>query len=73
MSGAESVFWIAAAAIIILLDLWAIVSVFRSDKGVEVKSLWAIGIALFPVLGLALWGLFGPRGITPPSAPEQSK
>lgn len=73
MSGAVSVFWIAAAVIIISLDLWAIVSVFRSDKGVEVKSMWAIGIALFPVLGLALWGLFGPRGITPPSAPGHSK
>ena len=73
MSGAESVFWIAAAAIIILLDLWAIVSVFRSDKGVEVKSMWAIGIALFPLVGLALWGLFGPRGITPPSSAGHSK
>lgn len=72
MSGVESVLWIAAAAVIILLDLWAIISVFRSDKGVEVKSMWAIGIALFPLLGLALWGLLGPRGVASSSASGRS-
>ena len=33
MSGEISLLFIALGVIIILLDLWAIVSVFRSDKG----------------------------------------
>lgn len=74
MSGEFSLLFIAIGAIIILLDLWAIISVYRSDKGVEAKALWSLGIALFPVLGLALWGLFGPRAMSPaPSSTGHSK
>lgn len=74
MLGEFTLLFIALGAIIILLDLWAIVSVYRSDKGVEAKALWSLGIALFPLLGLVLWGIFGPRGMAnPPSSPEHSK
>ncbi|EKT4520961.1 PLDc_N domain-containing protein [Pseudomonas putida] len=69
-------FWIAVAAIILLLDLWAIVSVFRSDKRDSTKILWALLLVIFPVIGLVIWGLFGPRGIKPgtgPTSPEHSK
>lgn len=69
-------FWIAVAAIILLLDLWAIVSVFRSDKRDSTKILWALLLVIFPVVGLVIWGLFGPRGIKPgtgPTSPEHSK
>lgn len=65
--------WIALAALIVLLDLWAMVSIFRSDKPVETKALWSLVLILFPILGLVIWGLFGPRGISPPSSPEHSK
>jgi len=65
---------IALAAIIILLDVWAIISVYRSSKSVNSKALWSLLIALFPVLGLIIWGAFGPRGmVPPPSSPEHSK
>lgn len=47
MSQATSYFSIAVAVIILLVDLWAIVSVFRSDKTVGVKAAWAIGLILF--------------------------
>lgn len=74
MLGEFTLLFIALGVIIILLDLWAIVSVYRSDKGVENKALWSLGIALFPLLGLVLWGIFGPRGMAhPPSSPEHSK
>lgn len=74
MSAPFSYFWIAMAAILILLDLWAIISVFRSDKSVGTKALWALGISLFPILGLAYWGIAGPRGLVRgPSSPEHSK
>lgn len=74
MSNAAMYLWIALAGLIVLLDLWAIVNVFRSDKTVGTKSLWALGIALFPVLGLVYWGIAGPRGLgRGPSSPEHSK
>ncbi|WP_220814338.1 PLD nuclease N-terminal domain-containing protein [Pseudomonas paralcaligenes] len=74
MLGEFTLLFIALGVIIILLDVWAIVSVYRSDKGVESKALWSLGIALFPLLGLVLWGIFGPRGMAhPPSSPEHSK
>ncbi|MCY1268465.1 hypothetical protein D3C76_643730 [compost metagenome] len=67
-------FWIAVAGIIVLVDVWAIISVFRSDKSVGTKSLWALGISLFPVLGLICWGIAGPRGHgRGPSSPEHGK
>jgi uncharacterized membrane protein len=74
MNEAASYFSIAVAVIILLVDLWAIVSVFRSNKSVGVKAAWAIGLIVFPVLGLIVWGIAGPRGIKEgPSSPEHSK
>jgi len=69
-------FWIAVAAIILLLDLWAIVSVFRSDKADATKIMWALLLVVLPVIGLAIWAIAGPRGIkrgTGPSSPDHSK
>jgi hypothetical protein len=74
MSEATSYFAIAMAVIILLVDLWAMISVFRSDKPVGVKAAWAIGLIIFPVLGLIVWGVAGPRGIKEgPTSPEHSK
>ncbi|AMS18003.1 hypothetical protein A3218_28335 [Pseudomonas chlororaphis] len=76
MTDLVSYFWIFVAAMIILLDLWAIISVFRSSKSTGVKVMWFLGIVIFPVLGLIAWGIAGPRGIKPgsgPTSPEHSK
>jgi hypothetical protein len=74
MSEATSYFSIAVAVIILLVDLWAIISVFRSDKTVGVKAAWAISLIIFPVIGLIVWGVAGPRGIkVGASSPEHSK
>lgn len=76
MSDPLAYFWIALAVIIILVDLWAIVSIFRSDRPDGIKVAWFAGIVLFPVLGLIVWGIWGPRGIkagTGPTSPEHSK
>lgn len=74
MSEATTCFAIAVAVIILLLDLWAMISVFRSDKTVGIKAAWAIGLIIFPVLGLIVWGVAGPRGIKEgPTSPEHSK
>ncbi|MCM2361507.1 MULTISPECIES: PLD nuclease N-terminal domain-containing protein [unclassified Pseudomonas] len=74
MSEATSYFAIAVAVFILLVDLLAIVSVFRSDKTVGIKSAWALALIIFPVVGLVVWGVAGPRGVKEgPSSPEHSK
>ena len=66
--------WIALCAMLVALDVWAIVSVFRSSSTITGKSLWALVIALFPLLGLIAWAIAGPRGMgSGPSSPEHSK
>lgn len=57
MNGLASYFWIAVAAILLLIDLWAIVSVFRSDKTDAVKAAWALLIVALPLVGLGIWGV----------------
>ncbi|MDB6052439.1 MAG: hypothetical protein JWR17_5185 [Pseudomonas sp.] len=74
MSDDMSYFGIGIAVIILLVDLWAIVSVFRSEKTTGTKAAWAIGLIVFPVLGLIVWGVAGPRGVKAgPTSPEHSK
>ena len=74
MSELARYFWIAVAVLLLLVDLWAIVSVFRSDKSVGTKAGWALLLIVLPVLGLVIWGAAGPRGVKEgPSSPEHSK
>ncbi|NUT67773.1 PLDc_N domain-containing protein [Pseudomonas sp. ICMP22404] len=74
MSESASYFGIAVAVLLLLVDLWAIVSVFRSDKSTGTKAGWALLLVILPVLGLIIWGVAGPRGIKEgPSSPEHSK
>lgn len=48
--------------IILALDIWAIINVYKSDREVGVKVLWILLIALLPVVGLVIWTIAGPRG-----------
>ncbi|MFP3678536.1 MULTISPECIES: PLD nuclease N-terminal domain-containing protein [Pseudomonas] len=74
MSELTHYFWIAAAIIIFLVDLWIIVSVSRTDKTGGIKAAWIIGLIIFPVIGWIVWGLAGPRGVKEgPTSPEHSK
>ncbi|MBC3952431.1 MULTISPECIES: PLD nuclease N-terminal domain-containing protein [Pseudomonas] len=69
-----SLFVIGAVLIIVLLDLWAIVSVYRSTKRSGTKLGWAILIVVLPFVGLVIWGITGPRGVAiPPTSSEHSK
>lgn len=66
--------WIAVVAVLLLLDLWAINSVWRADRSSGSKALWTAVIVLLPLIGLVIWGIAGPRGVTKgPSSPEHSK
>jgi hypothetical protein len=69
-----TLFTLAAVVIILALDAWAIVSVMRSTKTSGTKLGWAILILVLPLVGLAIWGIAGPRGVAiPPSSSEHSK
>lgn len=69
-----SLFSIAVAVIIFILDVWAVASVWRSTKSSGTKIGWTILIFAMPVIGLVIWGVMGPRGIArPPSSPNHSK
>ncbi len=61
MSDVMSYLAIALAGIVIVLDLLAIISVFKSDRSIGAKALWALGIAIFPILGLVFWLIVGVR------------
>lgn len=70
----ESIFWGAASLIVALLDIWALVSVWRSTKASGTKVAWTLLILILPLIGLAIWGIAGPRGVAvPPSSDSHSK
>lgn len=48
--------------IILALDIWAIINVFKSGASTGTKVLWILLILLLPVLGLIIWAIAGPRG-----------
>ena len=47
--------------IVLVLDIWAIVSIFGSSASTGAKVLWILLILLLPVLGLIIWFFAGPR------------
>lgn len=66
--------WVAIGVIVLLVDLWAITSVWHTTKSASTKMGWAVVIVVLPVIGLAIWGIAGPRGVAqPPSSKEHSK
>ena len=69
-----SIFIIAVGIIILLVDLFAINSVWRTTKPSGTKVGWAVLILVFPLIGLAIWGIAGPRGVAvAPTSKEHSK
>jgi len=66
--------WVAIGVIVLLVDLWAIASIWHTTKSSGTKLGWAIVILALPVIGLVIWGIAGPRGVAqPPSSKEHSK
>ncbi|WGF90556.1 PLDc N-terminal domain-containing protein [Marinivivus vitaminiproducens] len=48
--------------IILVLDIYAIVKTLQSSAGTGAKVIWILVILVFPVVGLLLWFLLGPKG-----------
>jgi len=47
--------------LILIADVWAIVSIVTSRATTPAKVLWIVLILLLPLLGFLIWLLFGPR------------
>ncbi|MFJ5296688.1 PLD nuclease N-terminal domain-containing protein [Pseudomonas sp. NPDC088368] len=70
----STLLWVAIAVLVLLVDLWAIASVWHTTKSSGTKFGWAILIIVFPLVGLVIWGIAGPRGVAePPTSKEHSK
>jgi Na+/proline symporter len=47
--------------LVLVADIWAIVSVVQSSLSTGKKVLWILLILFLPVLGFIIWLLVGPR------------
>lgn len=47
--------------LILIADVWAIVSTLSSRVGTGAKVLWILLVILLPLLGFLLWLALGPR------------
>ncbi len=47
--------------IVLALDLYAIISIFGSNRGTGSKVLWILLILVLPILGFIIWLIAGPR------------
>ena len=47
--------------VILIADIWALVSVFQSGSTTMKKVLWIVLVLILPVIGFILWLLAGPK------------
>ncbi len=47
--------------ILLVLNIWAIISIVSSEAGVGAKVIWVLLLLILPLLGFIAWLLFGPR------------
>ena len=47
--------------LVLVADIWAIVSILQSGADTGKKVLWTVLVIVLPVLGFILWFFLGPR------------
>ena len=47
--------------IVLILDIWALVSIVGSNRGTGSKVLWILLVLILPILGFIIWLFAGPR------------
>ncbi|CAG8868754.1 hypothetical protein PS627_03137 [Pseudomonas fluorescens] len=55
--------WIILAAVLILLEIWAIWHIIGSERRAERKMLWIIFVVWVPIVGLIAWAIGGPKAV----------
>ena len=53
--------------IVLVLDIWAIVSILSSGASTGSKVLWVLLILILPVLGFIIWLIAGPKSARSPA------
>ena len=56
--------------LILIADIYAIYKTVTSGASTMAKVLWTIGILVFPLVGLIVWFIAGPKG--PSSSPSMA-
>ncbi|MDR9751849.1 PLD nuclease N-terminal domain-containing protein [Pseudomonas sp. SZMC_28357] len=63
--------WIVLAAILLVIELWAINRVRKAEGKSSNKLVWMVVIVFVPLIGLILWAIAGPkRAVQKPSHAE---
>jgi hypothetical protein len=60
--------WIVLAAVLLLIELWAINRVRKSKGKASNKGVWIVLIVFVPLFGLIAWALAGPKHVSQHSA-----
>jgi hypothetical protein len=47
--------------IVLVLDIWALVSIIGSSASTGSKVLWSLLVILLPIIGFIIWLIAGPR------------
>ncbi|KFI21424.1 PLDc N-terminal domain-containing protein [Nitrosococcus oceani] len=61
-SSVGNVFGGLLSLIWLIIVVWAIVKVAKSGASTLAKIIWIIALIIFPLIGLIVWLLFGPKG-----------
>lgn len=48
--------------IVLIADIYAIIKIAQSSASALAKTLWIVGVLIFPVVGFIVWLLIGPGG-----------
>ena len=46
----------------LVVAIWAIVKIINSGASTVAKVLWILGVLAFPLVGLIVWFVAGPKG-----------
>ena len=65
--------WVFGVGVLLLVDLWLVANVLRTDRSTPTKLSWTLIVVLLPVIGMVAWGIAGPRSYKPVSSDEHSK
>jgi hypothetical protein len=65
--------WIVLAAVLLLIELWAINRLRKSEGKASTKGVWMVVIVFVPLIGLILWAFAGPKHITHNPVPAQAR
>ena len=48
--------------LLLIVEVWVVLQILSSSETTGMKALWAALVLLFPLIGLIVWAMAGPRG-----------